>query len=166
MAANAPPAGVAATLSNAALFAGLTTPQLRSIAPLAKGVSFESGAVVFREGDPARFLYVVVRGRIALEMAIDGPGKRRLEPVVVGVMGSGDAAGLSALAHPYVLRLTAVAKGACQAVEVDAEGLREAIDLDHALGLRIMTNAGALLSSRLTMTRKALMREVHARAEG
>ena len=29
-----------------------------------------------------------------------------------------------------------------------------------------MTNAGALLSSRLTMTRKALMREVHARAEG
>ncbi len=166
MAANAPPAGIAATLSKAALFAGLTTPQLRSIAPLAKGVSFESGAVVFREGDPARFLYVVVRGRIALEMAIDGPGKHRLEPVVVGVMGSGDAAGLSALAHPYVLRLTAVAKGACQAVEVDAEGLREAIDLDHTLGLRIMTNAGGLLSSRLTMTRKALMREVHARAEG
>ena len=166
MAANAPPAGIAATLGKAELFAGLTTPQLRSIAPLARGVSFESGAVVFREGDPARFLYVVVRGRIALEMAIDGPGKRRLEPVVVGVMGSGDAAGLSALAHPYVLRLTAVAKGACQAVEVDAEGLREAIDLDHALGLRIMTNAGALLSSRLTMTRKALMREVHARAEG
>ena len=166
MAAKAPPVEIAATLGKAALFAGLTEPQLDSIAPLARGVSFESGAVVFREGDPARFLYVVVRGRIALEMAIDGPGKRRLEPVVVGVMGSGDAAGLSALAHPYVLRLTAVAKGACQAVEVDAEGLREAIDHDHALGLRIMTNAGALLSSRLTMTRKALMHEVHARAEG
>ena len=81
-------------------------------------------------------------------------------------MGNGAAVGLSALTHPYVLHLTAVAKGACQAVEIDAEALREAIDLDHSLGLRIMTNAGVLLSSRLTMTRKALIREVHARGEG
>ena len=162
MAANAPPDGIAAALGKAALFSGLSTPQLHSIAPLARGVSFGSGAVIFREGDPARFLYVVVRGRVTLEMAIEGAGSR-LEPVVVGVMGSGDAVGLSALTHPYVLHLTAVAKGACQAVEIDAEGLREAIDLDHTLGLRIMTNAGTLLSSRLTMTRKALIREVHAR---
>ena len=162
MAANAPPAGIAAALGKAALFSGLSTPQLRSIAPLARGVSFGSGAVIFREGDPARFLYVVVRGRVTLEMAIEGAGSR-VEPVVVGVMGSGNAVGLSALTHPYVLHLTAVAKGACQAVEIDAEGLREAIDLDHTLGLRIMTNAGTLLSSRLTMTRKALIREVHAR---
>ncbi len=164
MAANAPPVEIAAALGKAALFAGLSEAQLASIAPLTRGVSFGSGAVIFREGDPARFLYVVVRGRVTLEMTIEGGN--RLEPVVVGVMGDGDAVGLSALTHPYVLHLTAVAKGACQAVEIDAEALREAIDLDHTLGLRIMTNAGVLLSSRLTLTRRALIREGAGRGEG
>ena len=161
MAETATPIDIEETLSNAPLFAGLNKRQLKSIVPFAKGVTLESDAVVFREGDPARFVLVVARGRIALEMAIDKPKKRRLDPVVVGVMGSGDVVGLSALVDPYVLNLTATAKGKCQAIQIDARALRKVFAKDHDLGLRVTTSMGTLLSARLTMTRKALMHEVH-----
>lgn len=54
-------------LKEVPFFAGMTVDQLKILATVCEEELFEEGATIFKEGDPGGALYVVVRGRVALE---------------------------------------------------------------------------------------------------
>ena len=48
------------------------------MANIARIFTFEPGQVIFREGDKEDFMYVVVEGRVAIEISVPGRGRTRI----------------------------------------------------------------------------------------
>src|SRR5690349_7703831 len=72
------PADIAAELKLTAFAAGWPERVTAQIAELAADVACRSGAVIFREGEENDDIYVVVSGRVALEMSVLARGPIRL----------------------------------------------------------------------------------------
>ena len=53
----------------------MTTEHFNKIVNIAKIFKFEPGQVIFHEGDKEDYLYVVVEGRVAIEITVPGRGR-------------------------------------------------------------------------------------------
>jgi len=63
---------LARELGSTFLFESLSEDQLEQLAALGREVSFESGTVLFVEGEPAEFLWVLLAGEMELERNVGG----------------------------------------------------------------------------------------------
>jgi CRP-like cAMP-binding protein len=115
-------------------------------------IEVEPKQELFREGDQEDYLYIVIQGRVAIEMMIPSRGRMRIytaEPM--------DVVGWSSVT-PVVRWRTAGALAVLPSllVRLDAAALRNICEEDHDLGyfvMRRMANvvAGRLLTTRLQM---------------
>jgi CRP-like cAMP-binding protein len=124
--------------------------QLCSIACLNE---VEPGEELFREGDKEDNLYIVLEGRIAIEIFISGRGRMRIftaEPM--------DVVGWSSVT-PIVRQRTATARAVLpsRVVALDGQKLRQLCDQDHGLGYVVMRRLANVVASRLLVTRLQLV---------
>jgi CRP/FNR family transcriptional regulator, cyclic AMP receptor protein len=134
------------------LLAGLPSQAVASIAGCAQNVSFSPGELLLAESDPANTLYLLRRGRVAIEVHSPGRG-----PIVIETVGPGAVVGWSWLVPPYRWHFDARAVEAVGAVAVDGACLREKAEADPALGYALMKRVAAVLLERLQMTRLRLL---------
>ena len=59
-------------------FQMMTPEHFAKILTIAKICKFEANQVIFHEGDKEDFLYVVLEGRVAIEMSVPGHGRIRI----------------------------------------------------------------------------------------
>jgi len=125
-------------------FAGVSTDSLRALAAIASERDFSTGEVLFREGDPAHYLYILRQGEVDVIYRLhDG-----LERVVDTVVG-GELLGWSAIVAPHRNTATGIAREPGRAVCIDAAELRKLCQQDQALGYRLLAQVAGVLSSRL-----------------
>jgi CRP/FNR family cyclic AMP-dependent transcriptional regulator len=115
--------------------------------------NLKQGATLFHEGDKEDFLYVVLEGRIALDMHVPTRGK-----VIFDTADPWDLVGWSS-ATPTVRQRTAGAIAVLDSVVacVDAEELRKLCEQDHDLGYLVMLRLANIIASRLMVTRLQLI---------
>ena len=116
------------------------------------------GTVIFREGDPQDDLYIVVEGRVALEIYVPGRGRLRLltlEPMEVFGWSS---------VVPQVRRrtATAVAVVPTRLAAMDATALLRLCDEKPDLGCLVMRRLSHVIAKRLLTTRLQLL-DIYAR---
>lgn len=117
---------------------------LKSVAP---------GTVIFREGEPQDYLYILLEGRVALEIYVPGRGRVRLltlEPTEVFGWSS---------VVPQVRRRTstAVALVPSRLALMDANALLRLCDENPALGCLVMRRLSNVIAKRLLTTRLQLL---------
>ena len=115
--------------------------------------SFEAGEELFREGDKEDNLYIVLSGRVAIEMFIPGRGRIRIytaEPTEI--------VGWSSIT-PVVRQRTASARAVLPSrlVCINAARLYKACNDDHDLGYVMMRRLANVVASRLLTTRLQLL---------
>jgi len=113
----------------------------------------EPGEELFREGDKEDYLYIVLEGRIAIEMIVPGRGRMRIytaEPMEIFGWSS---------ATPVVRQRTASARAVLPSrlVVMEAVKLRKMSEDDHDLGYVVMRRLANVIASRLLVTRLQLM---------
>jgi CRP-like cAMP-binding protein len=96
------------------------------------GRSFSAGTVLFRDGEPADFAYLLESGRVRLFKQV-GAMERSLR-----VVRAGDLFGESALKPGASRRSTAVALDDCTAVAVDHATFEEVLTLHPAVGSSVL----------------------------
>jgi len=116
-------------------------------------VDFETGEELFREGDKEDCLFVVLEGRVAIEMYVPGRGKTRIytaEPM--------DIVGWSSIT-PVVRQRTAGARAVLpsRVVCMNAQKLYKACEEDHDLGYVVYRRLANVVASRLLTTRLQLL---------
>ena len=111
-----------------------------------------AGAVLFREGAPNEELYLVLRGRLALEMNVPGRGAVRILTI-----GPGEMAGWSSLVGRGKMTAGAVAVDATEVVVAPADRLLALCDTNPEFGFHLMRQMAAALSKRLVATRLQLL---------
>lgn len=143
-------AAIAKTLGKSLLFGDLNDQDRGRIARFSSEMVFEVGDLLFREGDPAENLYIVVRGMVAVEVGLLGRQRRRC--ATVAAARAGESVGWSAAigSQRYMSSAYAVEKTAVLAI--DREAVRLFFVENPSSGLLVMEKLADLARSRLSRT--------------
>ena len=112
----------------------------------------ENAEVVFREGEPAEYVYFCVSGTISLEICAAGTGCQR-----VLTLGPGELIGWSALLDHSRLTSTARATRSTALIKTHARQLGALCDHNPEFGLEIMRRTSLALAKRLSAARLQLL---------
>jgi CRP-like cAMP-binding protein len=117
------------------------------LAEIAFKVRFKEDQLIFREFDPSSIFYLVLAGRVALEMAAPG----RL--VRVQTIGEGEELGWSSLRSNVNKQFQARALGDVEAIGFDGARLMALLQEDTDLGFQLMRRLVDTVAERLQATR-------------
>ncbi|MCD6567566.1 MAG: cyclic nucleotide-binding domain-containing protein [Dehalococcoidia bacterium] len=139
------------TLRKAEYFVGITDEGLELIDEFCRLETYDEGTVLYHEGDVAKDLYVVQKGKVSIRIE---EGQTR--PLTVTIVSDGEAFGWSALVEPH--RFTAGAKclEKTSIVVIDGPKIHELCQGDSHLGVVIMENLAYLISCRLRHARQQI----------
>lgn len=121
------------------------------LAELAQNAQFERDQIIFRERDASSFFYLIVSGKVALEVTALGRTLR------VQTISDGEALGWSSVLPSEGKYFQARAMGAVRALVFDGARLREACEQDYSLGYAFMERLLWLVATRLQATRVQLL---------
>lgn len=126
------------------LTASLEDHLLEKIRPLAQLRLFGENAVLFEQGQEADTLYLLLTGKVLLELKASDTIRISLE-----AMKPGDPFGWSAFVPGSLYTSTATCSEPCELITIAGMELREVMDEDHLLGYRIMEGIVKILQRRL-----------------
>lgn len=118
------------------LFAGLTPDALEDIAGLSQISRLPRGATLFRQGDEAKVLHVLLDGQVALMAGVEGGG----EQTMLEILDAGESFIAAALltGKPYLM--SAMALTPCRLMEIPRAPLLERIKANPDLSLAMLAS--------------------------
>jgi CRP-like cAMP-binding protein len=142
-----------AALQSIPWFQEIESEHFEQLVNIARLRTVDAGEELFREGDQEDFLYIVLEGRIALEMYVPGKGRVRFytaEPL--------DIVGWSSVT-PVIRQRTAGARAVLPSLLIafDSLQLRILCERDPRLGYIVMRRLANVVASRLLVTRLQLI---------
>ncbi len=144
---------VIATLNQIPWFAEHKLKHTDKIAAITNLQKVKAGHVFFREGDKEDYCYIVMEGRVGLDMFVPERGKVRFYTAE-----QYEIFGWSSVT-PTIRQRTAGATAVIDSrvVRIDAAKLRELCDQDHDLGYAVMRRLANVVAARLLVTRLQLL---------
>lgn len=133
--------------------AGLNPEHLRLLAEISTLRGFKAGEVFFHEGDRQDFFYIVLSGRVVLDMFVPHHGKMRFY-----TCEEGESFGWSSVT-PVVHTRTAGAEGVVDGslIVMDINKLKVLCEQDHDIGYFFMRSLANVVTSRLEVSRLQLL---------
>ncbi len=132
------------TLRRYPYFANVGEESLKALAMIAEEKDVPAGTEMFREGDPAETLHVIVEGEVEIRYLL-GTGEQR----AVDTLVPGDLLCWSALIEPYKTTSIGTATKDTHLVCLDAKRVRDLCEQDPLLGFRLTRQIAKLLAVRL-----------------
>lgn len=135
-------------------FAGLPKRSVAFLASCAEKRRLKEDEVLFRHGGKADRFFVVLEGRVTVEVAaIQGPSLDLRE------LGPGDLLGWSWLIPPYQWHFQARAEELSEVLEFDGTAVLRRCEQDPAFGYDLLKRFSGLMSERLAAAREKMMSE-------
>ena len=131
---------------------GVSDEHLQRLIDVARPVEFAEDAVIYREGDPASEVYLIVSGAVSVEICAPGVGCRRIL-----TLNSGDLLGWSAILEQSRLTATARAMTPVEAIEFNGRQILALCEHDARFGYAFMRRAALAIARRLSATRVQLL---------
>ncbi len=129
---------IEAFLRTVGLFADLPDPVLTRVASAAERMSVNAGDTLFREGDPADWLFAVERGHLQVRKT----GSKGTD-VTLRVMGSHEVGGLTSMTTSKRRSATLLALDAATVVRIDRARFLEMLSAHPALMTSVMAHLSA-----------------------
>ncbi len=107
-------------------------------------LTFQKGSQLFRQEEPADYFYIVISGRISVEIpSIYGP------PLTVQTLKDGNVLGWSWLIPPYRWTFEATSETETEVLRFSGAILRKECEADPELGYQLLKCFASLMSERL-----------------
>jgi len=134
------------------IFQGFSPRQLKMLLPLFTLYHELMGAVLFEQGDPVDYLYVVADGEVAIHYKPeDGPSLAIARVRAEGVIGWSAAIG-----NPYYTS-TVICATDCEILRLRSAALRRLYEEDPETGKMMLERLAALIEARLRSNHPQLM---------
>ncbi|MEZ4463803.1 MAG: cyclic nucleotide-binding domain-containing protein [bacterium] len=138
--------GVPDNLSQFPLFRGITGPYMEVLRRCLTTVQLNAGQRLFDHGDVATSAFLVLTGRLSLDMPLGEGGSRFLQ---IARLGPGTSVGELALVEPGPRSLRAHAVETTTLVRVDVEEFTRLRALRHPAAYQLLRNVCATTCGRL-----------------
>ncbi len=126
------------------MFASLSEEEALVLSQHAATVLVPTGETLFAEGEPARWLFVILSGE-AIVSCLAPTG----EAVVVGRLGPGSVLGEMAVLEGSLRSATATADTPLTALRLDGESFQALIESEHPAAGRVLTELRNVLVGRI-----------------
>jgi CRP-like cAMP-binding protein len=133
------------------LFTALTAEELGKIAELCETKRWESGAYIFREGEPGNRLFIIVEGGVRISREIPGAGEEAL-----AVLKRGALFGEMAVFDKSERSTDAISHGGTTALTISRSELEMLLEFNRDLALKVLWAVVRMLSGRLRSTNDSL----------
>ena len=126
------------------LLENLTDGMLGKMLPFVEMRLFSEGAKIFRQGEKAEFFFMLMKGKIVLEIQ----ASERIN-VSLGSIKTGGSLGWSAILGDEVYTSDAVCVEPCEIMAIPGEKFRELMERDHDMRYGVMKIVVSILKRRL-----------------
>jgi CRP/FNR family transcriptional regulator len=124
-------------------FRQLTDAQVEVVAEISNSICYQKGHVLFKEGDKGDLLYLLIQGDIEVFYE-SSEGLDRVDTV-----SSEEVIGCSAIVPPYVYTATERALNDVEVLEIKISELRDLIEKDPRMGIKIQEHIMKILNDRI-----------------
>lgn len=132
-------------LSQTRFFGGLNAAQRERVAAIGEIRELDEGAQIYRIGEPAVHMYVLMRGMVRMAIGYGGRNASAGD-----VLRRGDVFGWAAITPSCNLRIaTASCLAPCTLLVLEGAKVLNLMEQDHTLGYRLMTQLSILITSTL-----------------
>jgi CRP-like cAMP-binding protein len=138
-------------LRNAPLFKDLDEEELGQVAERCKEERFESGAYVFREGEPGNRLYLVAEGEVRISRDVPGSGEEAL-----AILKRGALFGEMSVIDRSERSTHAISNGGTTCLTITRADFEMLLDFNREIAYKVLWACVRLLSSRLRSTNDSL----------
>jgi CRP/FNR family cyclic AMP-dependent transcriptional regulator len=139
-------------LKKASLFESLSDDQLKAIAQLSQERSFEPGDEIFKQGQKAKKIYVLLDGVVTLRIKAE----EEIDLMAETLKELGSVFGTACLMKPFISNVTARCVKSTKALEMDSTEFQELLRRDPLIGFEVMTKLAQIYFNRLNTTRAAI----------
>ncbi|MFH0844817.1 MAG: cyclic nucleotide-binding domain-containing protein [Pseudomonadota bacterium] len=126
------------------LLQNLSDSMLGKMLPFAQVRIFGERSVIFKEGDFAEIFYMLLKGKVLLEVEVS-----ETVNVSLGAIKPGYSFGWSALIPGSSYTSYAVCVEPCEVITIPGNRILQILDQDTTMGYQIMTGVVAILKRRL-----------------
>jgi CRP-like cAMP-binding protein len=130
----------------------LSNTELEFFESVSREIHLVDGAILFEEGSVADTFFIIVTGKVGLELTT--PGRA---PMVIQTLGPGDLVGVSWFFPPHRWNWSARAFGETDLVAFDAIEVRHKCEADRDLALEVLGVVAEEVVRRLHRTRIQLL---------
>ena len=141
------------------LFEGFSDGDLKKLADLASVESYQAGVELWKKGDPAEYLLLLIEGKVLMTLDIDTGLHRAPIRVTVDIVTKGEGIGWSAVVEPYLYTRAVRCLDDSKVISLKAAQLREIMNEDKALGFKFMCAIAKMIRNRLSHTEIILVGE-------
>ena len=145
------------------LLNGLSPAEIEQVMALGARVTVPSGSTLFRLGDPADRIFLMVRGRIRLTLPIQI--RSRDEEILIEEKAPGQTVGWSALIPPHRFTLSARAPLETELIALEGDALREFFERSPRIAYKISSNLAMVVGHRLQLLQTMWLREMQRTIE-
>jgi len=139
-------------LGKVPLFTGLSNQDVELLSKSFSPASFPSGTVIFRQGDKASRLYVLLSGHVSIQFKPhDG------EVLTVAEISPGDVFGWSAALGRDAYTSCAVATANSEALSIRGQDLRDLCKTHPETGVLILERLATVIAERLKNTHQKVV---------
>jgi signal transduction histidine kinase len=139
---------LAECLGHSDIFEGLCEAELLAIASFCREETFADDAPLLIEGEEANKLYIVQRGKVALEKNVQLGRHSTPRSATIHYIVSGMVVGFSALACPHVYSTSGVCVEPTRVITVDGPSLRSYLAEYPEAGYKVMKTLTELVGDR------------------
>ncbi len=132
-------------------FAKIADASLKQVAMIADEKFYPAETLLFREGDPAETLNVILEGEVRIQYLLGNEEMRTVDTLV-----SGDILIWSAIVEPHKTTAYGTTSKPTKVLSIKAKELRDLCEKDALLGYRLMQEIAKLLAHRLQNARVQL----------
>lgn len=125
-------------------FAGISDSMLKQVAMVSSERTARKGDFLFREGEDATQLYLIVEGEVDIQYELGDGSHQTVDTTVAG-----DYTLWTSLIEPHQTHSIGVARTNLRLVAIDAVKLRELMEADPQLGYLVMKSLATVVSHRL-----------------
>ncbi|HPG30092.1 MAG TPA: cyclic nucleotide-binding domain-containing protein [bacterium] len=134
------------------IFNLLTDEELKLIETICKTKKMDESESIFEEGDESDALYILMKGRVAIEIQL----QMKSDKASVHTVEEGQVFGEFALIDKAPRSASAIAVKESTLLEISINDLNKLMDSNSNIGYKIMKNFNKILSTRIKKTTKEL----------
>ena len=135
-------------LQHAELFEEISASQLYAIAEFCTEESYQDGENIFSEDEHASRMFVVERGKIALEKRVQMGRHSTPRNATIDYATTGQMVGFSAITAPHIYATSATCTEPTRVIAINGGELCEYLELHPEVGFKLMDKINSLIGAR------------------
>jgi CRP/FNR family cyclic AMP-dependent transcriptional regulator len=143
------------TISQSPMFANVPVEKLQKFAELAEEIPCVEDSTLFKEGDPANKLYILLEGKVLIKLQITS----RPEQICIGVLAHpGQLVGWSGFLAENRYTATAACQENSRLLSFDGAAFMRLLEADPVTGFTVMKHFSEVISGRLRNIQRLVLK--------